>query len=373
MIMISSQPSITALNDMPIRFPGLFGDWEFNPDPIAIHIGHGIYWYGIILAVAMLLGMLLSAKHAKRYGLTEDNVTDLVLIGVPSCIIGARLYYVIFYLDLYLNADGGINWRSVVSVWDGGLAIYGAVIMGLVAAFVYSRIKKLPFGAVTDNAVLGLLLGQAIGRWANFINREAFGSVTTVPWRMQLYRNVIKTVDVHPTFFYESLWNVVGLLLILLVVSKARRFDGENTCFYFFWYGAGRLWIEGLRSDSLYVAIGSTPVRVSQLVSVVLIIVGVLGIFYNTVIRKKNADSLLVNRITDAQEADAAEDTADEEASSEAGASGSEAYADTEERSLQNEAQCNETDAAFSGDDAAHADKQDSDSEEETEENGDSD
>ena len=115
---------------MPISFPGLFGDWSFNPDPIAVHIGHGIYWYGIILAIGLLAGLVLCMKQANRYGLTEDNVLDMVLWAVPSCIIGARLYYVIFYLDLYRNADGSLNWGEMVAVWDGGLAIYGAVIAG---------------------------------------------------------------------------------------------------------------------------------------------------------------------------------------------------------------------------------------------------
>ncbi len=139
-----------ALQDMPISFPGLFGDWEFNPDPIAIHIGHGVYWYGIILAIGLLAGLLLCLKQSKRYGLTEDNVLDMVLWAVPSCIIGARLYYVIFYLDLYRNADGSLNWGEMVAVWDGGLAIYGAVIAGTIVAFFYTRHKKIKLGAMTD-------------------------------------------------------------------------------------------------------------------------------------------------------------------------------------------------------------------------------
>ena len=144
---------------MPISFPGLFGDWSFNPDPIAVHIGHGIYWYGIILAIGLLAGLVLCMKQAKRYGLTEDNVLDMVLWAVPSCIIGARLYYVIFYLDLYRNADGSLNWGEMVAVWDGGLAIYGAVIAGAIVAFFYTRHKKIKMGAMTDLAVMGLLLG----------------------------------------------------------------------------------------------------------------------------------------------------------------------------------------------------------------------
>ena len=204
---------------MPISFPGLFGDWSFNPDPIAVHIGHGIYWYGIILAIGLLAGLVLCMKQAKRYGLTEDNVLDMVLWAVPSCIIGARLYYVIFYLDLYRNADGSLNWGEMVAVWDGGLAIYGAVIAGAIVAFFYTRHKKIKMGAMTDLAVMGPLLGQCIGRWANFINREAFGAETTLPWRMRLWTSATEYIEVHPTFFYESLWNLIGLLLILLVAG----------------------------------------------------------------------------------------------------------------------------------------------------------
>lgn len=178
---------IVALKNMPISFPGLFGDWEFNPDPIAIHVGHGIYWYGIILALAMLAGFYLALKQCKRFGLTEDDVMDMLLAGVPSCIIGARLYYVIFYLDLYRNPDGSLNFGDMIAIWDGGLAIYGAVIAGTIAAFFVARHKKLKLGALTDLCVMGLILGQAIGRWANFINREAFGGFTDLPWRMRLW------------------------------------------------------------------------------------------------------------------------------------------------------------------------------------------
>ena len=270
---------MSALKNMPISFPGLFGDWELNIDPVAIHIGHGIYWYGIILAIGLLAGLVLCMKQAKRYGLTEDNVLDMVLWAVPSCIIGARLYYVIFYLDLYRNADGSLNWGEMVAVWDGGLAIYGAVIAGAIVAFFYTRHKKIKMGAMTDLAVLGLLTGQCIGRWANFINREAFGAETTLPWRMRLWTSATEYIEVHPTFFYESLWNLIGLLLILLVVSKARRFDGENTWFYFLWYGLGRFWIEGLRTDSLYIP--GTNIRTSQLLAAVSALAALLILLVN--------------------------------------------------------------------------------------------
>lgn len=130
---------------MPISFPGLFGDWELNIDPVAIHIGHGIYWYGIILAFAMLAGLYLCMKQAKHYGLTEDNIMDMVLWAVPCCIIGARFYYVLFYLDLYRNTDGSLDWGAMFRIWDGGLAIYGAVIAGVLVALVYTKRHKLPF------------------------------------------------------------------------------------------------------------------------------------------------------------------------------------------------------------------------------------
>ena len=291
---------------MPISFPGLFGDWEFNPDPIAIHIGHGIYWYGIILACAMLAGLFLCMKQAKRFGLTEDNVLDLVLWAVPCCILGSRIYYVIFYLDLYRNADGSLDWGRIIAIWDGGLAIYGTVIAGALVVLIFTRVKKLRFAAMTDLAVMGLLLGQIIGRWANFINREAFGGLTDLPWRMRLWVSASQYIEVHPTFLYESLWNLVGLLLMLFVVTKGRRFDGENTWFYFLWYGLGRAWIEGLRTDSLYLfdwTFMGQPIRVSQALSLVMVVVAAFMLFYNIKIKKRTADGLLVNQLAAAEEA----------------------------------------------------------------------
>ena len=305
---------MTALKDMPIRFPGLFGDWEFNPDPIAIHIGHGIYWYGIILACAMLAGLFLCMKQAKRFGLTEDNVLDLVLWAVPCCILGSRIYYVIFYLDLYRNADGSLDWGRIIAIWDGGLAIYGTVIAGVIVVLIFTKVKKLRFAAMTDLAVMGLLLGQIIGRWANFINREAFGGLTDLPWRMRLWVSASQYIEVHPTFLYESLWNLVGLLLMLFVVTKGRRFDGENTWFYFLWYGLGRAWIEGLRTDSLYLfdwTFMGQPIRVSQALSLVMVVVAAFMLFYNIKIKKRTADGLLVNQLAAAEEARLAAEAAE--------------------------------------------------------------
>ena len=295
---------------MPISFPGLFGDWECNIDPIAIHIGHGVYWYGIILALGMLAGLLLCMKQAKHFGLTEDNVLDMVLWAVPACIVGARLYYVLFYLDLYRTADGGLDWGSMVAIWDGGLAIYGAVIMGFAVAVLYTRKKKLKLWAMTDLCVMGLLIGQSIGRWGNFVNREAFGAETTLPWRMRLWTSTYQYIEVHPTFFYESLWNLIGLLLVLFVITKGRRFDGENTCFYFLWYGLGRTWIESLRTDSLYLfdwTFMGSPIRVSQALSIVLVVVSACILVVNLHFRHHDPADLLVNQVA-AREADALEE-----------------------------------------------------------------
>lgn len=292
--------ALTAMKNMPISFPGLFGDWELNIDPVAIHIGHGIYWYGIILAFAMLAGLYLCMKQAKHYGLTEDNVMDMVLWAVPCCIIGSRIYYVLFYLDLYRKADGSLDWGAMLRIWDGGLAIYGTVIVGVLVALIYTKRHKIPFFAMTDLAVMGLMLGQIIGRWANFINREAFGGETTLPWRMKLWVTSYTSIEVHPTFLYESLWNLIGLLLILFIVSKGRRFDGENTWFYFLWYGLGRSWIEGLRTDSLYLfnwELFGQRIRVSQALSIVMAAVAAFMLVYNIAVKKRSPEGLWVNRV----------------------------------------------------------------------------
>ena len=290
---------------MPVSFPGLFGDWEFTLDPVAIDIGHGIYWYGIILACAMLAGLYLSMKQARHYGLTQDHVMDLVLWSVPCCIVGARIYYVVFYLDLYRSADGSLDWGRMVAVWDGGIAIYGAVITAVIVVVLYARSKKIPPAALMDVGALGLILGQIIGRWANFVNREAFGGVTDLPWRMRVWISEFQYADVHPTFLYESLWNLIGLLLLLFVVSKGRRFDGENTCFYFLWYGIGRFWIEGLREDSLYLfdwTVFGQPIRVSQALSLALALGAAAVLFYQLRVKKAAAETLWVNRTVDAPE-----------------------------------------------------------------------
>ena len=269
------------VSNAPISFPGLFGDWQFTVPSKALDIGNGVYWYGIIIAAGMLLGLYFCMKQAPKYGLSEDNIIDTVLWVIPFSIIGARIYYVLFYLDLFRNSDGSINWSSTYRIWDGGLAIYGGVIAGFLTAYLFSRRRKISFWALADCCVQGLFIGQAIGRWGNFMNREAFGAATELPWRMRLWTSATTYMDVHPTFLYESLWNVIGLLLLYFVVSRARRFDGENTCFYFIWYGLGRFWIEGLRTDSLML-VPSIGLRVSQLMAGIAVVAGIAAEVYFT-------------------------------------------------------------------------------------------
>ena len=293
------------MTDSPIRFPGLFGDWAFTASAKALDIGKGVYWYGIIIALGLLMALLFCMKQRKKYGISEDDLLDGLLWGIPFGIIGARLYYVFFYLDLYRNSDGTVNWREVIAIWDGGLAIYGAVIAVVIVAVVLSRRRKFKIGAMLDLVVMGLLIGQIIGRWGNFMNREAFGAETTLPWRMQLTTTAGTLIEVHPTFLYESLWNLIGLLLIVFVVSKARRFDGENTWFYFLWYGIGRFWIEGLRTDSLYLfnwTIAGQPIRVSQALSLVMVLVSAFMLLYHIKIKPHTPEELYVNQVAARQE-----------------------------------------------------------------------
>ena len=292
-----------------ISFPGLFGDWRFTLSPKLLDIGNGIYWYGVLIAAGLLIALWFCMKRAPRYGLTEDDVIDTVLWAIPFAIVGARVYYVLFYLDQFRLADGSIDWAETYRIWDGGLAIYGAVIAAFLTAWLVCRKKQLSLWA---------LIGQAIGRWGNFFNREAFGGMTELPWRMRLWISGTYYIDVHPTFLYESLWNVAGLLLLCLAVDKVRRFDGENTCFYFLWYGIGRFWIEGLRTDSLYLfdlTFLGERVRVSQALSLVMIVLTAVILLKN---RSADPARMFVNRRLDRQAP--AEDAAGGEVSAEGAA-----------------------------------------------------
>ena len=255
------------MTDSPIRFPGLFGDWAITISSKAIDIGNGIYWYGILIALGMLVALWWCMRQRTKYGIREDDLIDGLLWGIPSAIVGARLYYVLFYLSEFKDHEGHFSWSKAIAIWDGGLAIYGGVIAVVIVAVILCRSRHIKLGAMMDLVVMGLLIGQAIGRWGNFLNREAFGSETTLPWRMQLTTTAGELVEVHPTFLYESLWNLVGFIIIdrYWYRKDHRKFDGQIFLFYVFWYGAGRAWVEGLRTDSLYIP--GTNIRTSQLLA----------------------------------------------------------------------------------------------------------
>lgn len=275
----------------PITFPGL--GLSFQIERVAFSLfGKDIYWYGIIIAVGFLLGSFCSCKQYVRFGGKEDDALDMLLYAAPMGIICARIYYVVFYLELYRNSNGGINWREAVAIWDGGIAIYGGIIGSVLTAFIYCRIRKLDFFTMVDSFAFGLLIGQAIGRWGNFVNQEAYGGPCTLPWRMGLTLSNGSFLEVHPTFLYESLWNLAGLLLLFLVLRPRRKFHGMLFCSYLLWYGLGRGWIEGMRTDSLYLF--NTGIRVSQLVALLCVLCTGSILVWNLVLhpsKQKNAES----------------------------------------------------------------------------------
>ena len=284
----------TIQRESVISFP-MLGDLRLNPPSYFMLFGHPIYFYGVLIGLGFLLGIAFCAKRAKRFGLKEDDIYDVMIWLIPCSILGARAYYVLFQLGYYLQHPG-----ELFAIRNGGLAIYGGVIAGVLVAYLVCRHKKIPFPAMLDCLCYGLLIGQIIGRWGNFLNREAFGAETAVFCRMGLTAPDGTTVYVHPTFLYESLWNL-GVLLFLLWFEKAgkRRFDGHCMALYFLLYGLGRFWIEGLRADSLY--IGGTGIRVSQVLSLVLFLAAAALLIYKSRQPFSPAD-LYVNRVA-AQEA----------------------------------------------------------------------
>ncbi|MDD6024015.1 MAG: prolipoprotein diacylglyceryl transferase [Oscillospiraceae bacterium] len=282
-----------------ISFPSL--GISVNPSPVAFSIGSKpIYWYGIIIAVGFLLAVFYALRRSDQFGLTQDNIIDMLLCTVPAAIVGLRLYYCLFSWDLY--KDDPIR---VLYIWEGGLAIYGGVIASVISVIIFTKVKKISTGAMVDIGGLGLLIGQSIGRWGNFMNREAYGAPTDSFFRMGLTDANGVTGYYHPTFLYESVWNAVGFVL-LHFLSKRRKFDGQIFIAYLGWYGLGRVMIEGLRMDSLYVP--GTNLRISQLVAG-LCFLGAAGyLIYCAIFREYDPADLYVNRVK-AQKA-AAEETA---------------------------------------------------------------
>lgn len=249
-------------------------------DPIAFELGPiKVAWYGIIIVIGMMLAIYLTIKEGEKRGLTEDFIIDTTFWILPLGILGARLYYVLFELGYYLNNPG-----QIFAIWEGGLAIYGGIIAGLAA--IYWRCKKedVPVVLMTDIIAPHVLLAQAIGRWGNFVNQEAHGGEVSRQFleKLMLPEFIIEGMNIngayyHPTFLYESLWSIIGVAIILFVRSRPKLLlRGEPTALYFIWYGVGRLFIEGMRTDSLYMG----PFRISQIVSLILIAIGVATIIY---------------------------------------------------------------------------------------------
>ncbi len=258
-----------------ISFPG-FGIGSFEIESSAFSMGSvEIAWYAIIITTGMICAVAYLIFRAGQVGINVDTIIDYALITIPVGIIGARLYYVLTKLDSYGS------FMEVINIRNGGLAIYGGLLAGAMTVFIVSKVKKIPFLVIADCCTPGIILAQAIGRWGNFTNGEAFGYETDIFCRMGL-NNVLtgyETVFVHPTFLYESLWNLLGFLIVNLFYKK-RQYDGQVFLFVFGWYGLGRMIIEGLRADSLYTKIFGLEFRTSQVLAAVIFTVCLACLVY---------------------------------------------------------------------------------------------
>lgn len=302
-----------------VSFPGLGLEFALNRVAIVL-FGRNVYWYGAIIGLGFLLAVLWCCHRAGRFGIKQDDIFDLLIAEVPLCLIGCRAYYVLFNLGEYRMRDGTLDWARIVRISDGGIAIYGGVITAALVLWAFCRWKKHEFLPYADLGVQGLLIGQLIGRWGNFMNVEAYGGVTELPWRMcspsiaesllrsglldeVSYRAVLDgKIGVHPTFLYESLWNLAGLVLIYVISKKFYHFDGQLFLSYLFWYGLGRFWIEGLRTDSLYffgLSLFGEPIRTSQAVALLSAAVGGALLVWQLWFRRGQHRSLYVERLAE--------------------------------------------------------------------------
>lgn len=280
------------MNYTTISFPSLGISLDpprtFSLGPVTLHL------YGLVIAVGLLLAVLYSLRRCKQFGLKQDDLLDGVLWVTPFAIICARAYYVAFTWEAY--ADNPI---SALYIWEGGIAIYGGVLGAVLGIAILCKVKKLKFAAVMDLVLLGFLIGQSMGRWGNFFNREAFGAPTDSFLRMGLFNSATGQWEYyHPTFLYESVWNLAGLVM-LHFWSKKRRYDGQIALGYVAWYGLGRAWIEGLRMDSLYWG----DFRVSQVLAAASCLVATAVLIYQH-FRPHDPAQLYVNQIA-AQQASA--------------------------------------------------------------------
>lgn len=279
-----------TFQNLPVTFAGIDKIFEVSN---YIDLGFTtVRWYGVIIAFGFTLAVLFGGRTAYVWKINLDKMIDVLLYGTISAIIGARLYYVVFAWDNYKN-----NPMDIFKIWEGGLAIYGGIIAGIVAAFVVCKVEKLNFYNLLDMVGMSLLIGQGIGRWGNYANQEAFGGFTNADWGMMsdkvidyIARNPAQfglenlsgkeeiaqyiaqnQLYVHPTFFYESVWCILGFFILYIILKKFRKFSGQLFLCYGVWYGFERLIVEGMRTDSLYV--GNSYLRASQLVSLALIVV----------------------------------------------------------------------------------------------------
>lgn len=291
-----------------VEFPNLFsGDIEISRVAFRL-FGIDIYWYGILIAIGVILGFIYAMKRSKKVGLISDDVFDIAFVGILVGFVGARLYFCVFYNLMHPDAENKYNLITMFTrIHDGGLAIYGGIIFGAIAAIIACRVKKSPFLPLLDIAAPAIFIGQSIGRWGNFINQECYGAPTAgnLPWGMTgtaiaLDPIVIEAssadptndmILVHPCFLYESLWCLIGFLLIHFIINKIRKFDGEVFLCFVLWYGTGRAWIEGLRTDSLYAG----SLKISQVIAISSAILALIMIIYLRISAKKEQKPLYVN------------------------------------------------------------------------------
>ncbi|MET1181364.1 prolipoprotein diacylglyceryl transferase [Peribacillus simplex] len=251
-------------------------------NPIAIDLGPiQVHWYGLIIGFGVLLGLIIALRESERRGLDKEIFTDMILFAVPIAIISARIYYVIFQWEYYSQNPG-----DIIKIWNGGIAIHGALIGAVLTAIVFAKVKKVSFWKLADIAAPSLLLGQAIGRWGNFMNQEAHGGEITRSFleNMHLPEFIINQMYIngayyHPTFLYESIWNIAGVI-ILLSLRKVNLRRGELFLTYVIWYSIGRFYIEGLRTDSLML---TESLRIAQVISIVLVVVAIALVVYRRV------------------------------------------------------------------------------------------
>lgn len=260
---------------------------------ILITIGpFSMYWYSFLILIAVLVGISIAIKYSQRINLSSTIISDMVLGLIITAIIGARAYYVLFNFNAYKE-----NLIDIFKIWEGGLAIYGAVIAGIIYVYNYCHKKQVSFIKMLDVCSLSLLLGQAIGRWGNFFNSEAYGGITTYSAlkNMHLPEFIIKGMYIEgayrvPTFLYESIWCLIGVIILSYIRKRKSNITGKQVSFYMVWYGIGRFIIESMRSDSLYIG----NFRISQIVSIILIIIGLIA---NIIIYKKNHQKFTTTQI----------------------------------------------------------------------------